>query len=295
MPLDNLRKIHLYLAIALLVSACSSKSNSNDAVVKALEESLENSNKAINMSSTTIMRSLEDKTQDPATLERASIWFSKAEQIVNLSTEASVYIEGLKKLKDINSEKAKELFIVLKKYKEDVLNVDSSIRYEFANSISALPYSIDSSENSEKKFGNKFFSTSNSLYTSAMLTKLQNSIKTIENKTLTYCHNKTTSHRIIDYFPSPIIGQSSKYINPGDYIEISAGIGSFTTFPNQKISIGGNIIPLNQNIIAIAKIKGSKISGKHIVPVKISFINPVTGKEEIHETTIEYTVTAPCN
>jgi hypothetical protein len=243
------------------------------------------------------MKSLEEKTTEYATKERAAIWFSKAEQIVSLSSENYNYVGSLKKMKEINSEKIKELFTRLLKYKEDILNIDSSIRYDFDNSLILISKSFDSSVQAEKSFGNKFFKNSNSSAISSMLTKLQNSIKVIENKTIAYCYQKigsTDGDGFFDFYSS-IVGQSSSYVKGGEKIEIMAGVGAFSRMAMPKININGKLIKLGDEGFAAYKFKTSSKPGKYKVPVKIVFFNPTTGKEEIHEVNVKYTVAKECN
>jgi hypothetical protein len=87
----------VFLAVILFFSACSGKSDNNNAVIKALQESMESSNTALNMNSNQILRSLDEKSRDYATKERADIWFPRAQQIQKLSQTIFNYIEELKK------------------------------------------------------------------------------------------------------------------------------------------------------------------------------------------------------
>jgi hypothetical protein len=291
-----LRQFLPVFSLVLFVSACTDKSNTNE-VIKALEESLVVSNSSINTSSFTIMKSIEEKKTEYATKERADIWFAKAEQIVNLSSDAYNYIGSLKKIKDINSEKTKKLFARLIKYKEDVLKVDSLIRYEFAKSFILISNSFDSLVQTEKKLGNKFFKNSNSTAVSAMLTKLQNSIKVIENKAIAYCHQKigsTDGHPFFESY-SGIVGQNSTILKPGEELEIKAGIGLFSYQAHPNININGKNIEIGDGGYALSKTKVTAIPGKYKIPVIISFLNQVTGREETMKVNVKYTVVKECN
>jgi hypothetical protein len=151
--------------------------------------------------------------------------------------------------------------------------------------------------NGGKEFASKYFSTSNPVYTSAMLTKLQNSIKNIENKTLAYCHDKIGSTDGKGFFDSfaLIIGQSNNNVKSGDKIEITAGLGVFSGRLQPEITINGKVAEINEEGIAVYKFKAPQKTGRYFVPVKSIFISPSTGKPEIHETIVEYSVAAPCN
>jgi hypothetical protein len=290
------KSILVLFTFSLIISGCSGKSGNEEAIIKALEESLEGSNKSINISSTTILKSLEEKTQDPATKDRADIWFPKASQIAKLSSEVFNYVEGLKKLEEVSSEKIKELFVSLNKYRENVRNIDSSMRYDFGESLILVSNSFDSTGQTYKEFENKYFRNSTQAFTLAMLTKLQNNIKIIENKTLSYCHMKIGSldGDNFDSF-STIVGQSSSYVKAGEQVKIMAGVGAFSKTAKPQITINGRVVELGEEGFATYKFKASSKNGRHLVPVKISFLNLATGKDETHEVNVEYTVAKQCD
>ena len=124
---------------------------------KTVNRSLENTNSQVNLSTETIMKSLEEKKTEAATAERANIWFPKASQVVSTSQTLYDYIESLKnqiltraggKPGELNTEfdegnqdivtklminegNAKKLLDALTKYKSDILGIDSSIKIEF--------------------------------------------------------------------------------------------------------------------------------------------------------------------
>jgi hypothetical protein len=243
------------------------------------------------------MKALEEKTQEPATMERANIWFPKTEQIAKFSTEAFIYIERLKKLEGINSEKAKELYMVLKKYREDILNVDSSIRLEFENNIPIISKSFDSTTKSGNEFAKKFFNNSSLAFTSAILTKFQNDIKVAENKTIAFCHNRIGSTDGEGFFDetSTIVGQSSTIVKPGDELKIMAGVGAFSRVAMPKVNINGRTVEIGEEGFALYKLRGPQKPGKYSVPVKIDYFNQTIGKQESKLITIEYTVAKECN
>lgn len=283
-------------AVMLFLSACSGKSDNNKEVIKALQESIENSNTSINVSSTDILHSLDEKTRDYATKERASIWLPKAQQIQKLSEEVFSYIEGLKKSIKINAETANELFARLMKYKEDILAVDSSVRYEFARNIILISRSFDTTKQTVNNFNNTFFRNSDPLLISAMLIRLQNSIRVIENRTITYCHSQigqTDGDGFFDSF-SAIAALSSSFVKAGDRIEVTAGMGSFSTQARPVITVNHQNVPLMETGAAVYSFKASNKPGKHFVPIKIDFYDQDGNKQYVRKQ-LEYTVAKPCD
>ncbi|HWN88587.1 MAG TPA: hypothetical protein VNM35_05980, partial [Chitinophagaceae bacterium] len=98
LPLRTIIRNLIYLSLSLIIifSSCSNKSKTDLAVIKELNESIENSNKMLSISSSDILTSLQSKMEDQATKERAMIWYSKAKKIQQLSKDAYDYIENLK-------------------------------------------------------------------------------------------------------------------------------------------------------------------------------------------------------
>ncbi len=81
MPLYIQRKIHLYLAVALLISACSSNQSKTKILIKELQKNLDQSSQEISIHTSQTLNELQDKTTRPETSERAKYWFPKAQQI----------------------------------------------------------------------------------------------------------------------------------------------------------------------------------------------------------------------
>ena len=84
----------MYLVLTALLALNVSSEILN--AFKTVRRSLEATNNTVNQSTATIMKSLEDKTTEPETKERADIWFAKAQKIVKYSADLNNYIEGIK-------------------------------------------------------------------------------------------------------------------------------------------------------------------------------------------------------
>lgn len=264
-------------ALVLSLFSCSEKSKTDD-VVRQMEESLINSNKAINLSTEINLKALEEKTTEPATMERAKIWFVKAEQVVKLSHDMYNYLENVKTQLKENKFSTDLLYQQLVSYNVNVLETDTSISQEFRNSFS-FPKEIRKTK------------------ISAALTILQNKIKILENKIIAYCHLKVGSTDGDGFFDSfsAIVAQSSNYLKPGEQLEITAGVGAFSKSGQPKIIINQTQLELGEEGYVTYKFKTTQKPGNYKIPVKISFLNPTTGKDEFKTIDVEYTVAKPCN
>src|SRR3954471_1105410 len=84
----------MYLVLTALLALNVSAEILN--AFKTVNKSLENTNSTVNKSTETLMKSLEEKKNDPATSTRAQLWQPRAKQAQDLSKEVFDYIQGLK-------------------------------------------------------------------------------------------------------------------------------------------------------------------------------------------------------
>jgi gliding motility-associated protein GldM len=86
-----------------------------------------------------------------------------------------------------------------------------------------------------------------------------------------------------------IVGQNSNYLMPGQELEIKAGVGAFSKAAKPKIFIGGTGVEIGEEGFALYKTTAGGV-GNRTIPVKIVYFNQTTGKEEVKEVNVEYTV-----
>lgn len=282
--------------LSLFITSCSQRSASKEAVIKAMAQSLTNSNSAINISSSQTLHSLEKKITDYATKEKAEIWLPIAKQVSESSLQTFNYIEELKKLKGMDLQNAITLLNRLLRHREQVLNAAPSIRQEFEKNTLPAISRYDSTESGSKRFYLDFFSAGPE-YDKAILAKFQNDTRIAENRIVTFCNEQigsTDGDWFYDYY-SAIVGQSSNIIKPGGELKISAGVGSYSRAVQPKIRINGMLVPLNEEAVATYKLKVPQKPGEYKVPVLISYFNQTTAKDETKLVDVKYTVTKPCD
>ncbi|MBS1574782.1 MAG: gliding motility protein GldM [Bacteroidetes bacterium] len=301
----------MYLVLTALLALNVSAEILN--AFKTVNRSLQNTNTVVANSTNTIMTSLQEKTTDPSTAEKAKIWYPKAKQIVDYSTAVYNYIDGVKTKimteskydpasgKDkgvdnldvstrilVEKGEGKTLYKMLEEYKKNVLSVDPEITKEFE---STLPIDL-STPKSENK-GNKtweaaYFRMVPTIATLTILSKFQNDVKNTENKIVSYCHNKVGQVAVRFDTYAAIVGQSSSYVLPNQQIEITAGVGAFSKAAKPTITIGGSTVEVGDDGAAHQKITASSI-GEHDVPVTIVYTDQ-EGKQQTIKETIKYTV-----
>ena len=73
------------------------------------------------------------------------------------------------------------------------------------------------------------------------------------------------------YYLFSIGRHSSSYVNAGEEIEITSGIGAFSKAAQPIILINGKNVSSDADGAAHYKFKASDKPGKHVVPVEINF------------------------
>ncbi|MBK6936553.1 MAG: gliding motility protein GldM [Chitinophagaceae bacterium] len=304
----------MYLVLTALLALNVSSEILN--AFKTVRRSLEATNNTVNQSTLTIMKSLEDKTREPETKERADIWFAKAQKIVKYSTDLNNYIEGIKNeiikeaggkpgdlsgFKEDNLDivtrmmvkqgRGKDILAALKKYSTDIFSIetDPEVLASFKSAINIDVSNPPGQDGKTKAWEIAYFNMVPTVAGLTILSKFQNDIKTSENKLVTLCHQKVGEVKVIFDSYAAIVGQNSNYLMPGQELEIKAGIGAFSKSSLPKISIGGASVAIGEEGYALYKTQAGGV-GSHSVPVRISFFNQTTGKEEVKEVTVEYVV-----
>jgi gliding motility-associated protein GldM len=282
---------------------------------KTVNTSLETTNTTINASTNTIMASLEEKTKKEESREKATIWYAKAQQVTSLTKSLYDYINGLKSEiiknaggdpndpnKAFNMEsqsiatklmieggKGKELQKRLTDYKAAILAIDPAIRKDIENDIQINLETPKSQDGKVRAWDITYFNMVPTIASLTILSKFQNDIKTSENKIVAYYHNQVGKVEVVFDSYAAIVGQNSNYLMPGQELEITAGVGAFSKKAQPTISIGGSNVSIGEDGSAHYKTAGGGI-GQHTIPVKISFFNQYTNRQETIDKTITYTV-----
>ena len=302
----------MYLVLTALLALNVSSEILN--AFKTVNRSLENTNFTVNKSTETILKSLKDKTTKEETKERALKWFPKADSVVNISKAIYDYIGSVKSqiltlaggsvtdptqpFKEDNLDivtklmvkdgGGKKLYAMLENYSKQIKSIDR----EFDSAFSAPFIDLSNPPGRDKKtraWEVAYFHMVPTVAGLTILSKFQNDIKTAENKVVAYCHQKVGEVEVIFDTYTAIVGQNSNYLMPGQDLEIKAGVGAFSKAAAPSISIGGANVAIGEEGYALYKTQAGGV-GAHSVPVRISFFNQVTGKEDVREVKVDYVV-----
>lgn len=288
------RKITPTFIVFILVSCSGNETDiDNTTAIKSMEESISNSNKLINTSSEEILHELENKLQDPDTKDIALLWYPRAQIIRRESTDLYDSLEKMKRLKKLDADRAAMLYDDLISFRAKIFAIDSSLRYFYTNNIEIFSHSFDSTGTKGKDSYITLFQKITPL--SALLGKIQNNIKIMENKLITYCNYK--SSLIIEDFHvySAIVGQSSTILRAGEELTIKAGMGAFSKTMLPKVKIGHVFVPITDSGFARFTITANNKPGKYTLPVEITYMDQISGKEQKINYDLKYIVAKECD
>ncbi|HEY6062546.1 MAG TPA: gliding motility protein GldM [Chitinophagaceae bacterium] len=302
----------MYLVLTALLALNVSSEILN--AFKTVNNSLEKTNTAVNASTGQIFQSLTDKLTDETTKAKAQIWQPRAKQVIDYSNTAYNFIQGLKddiikaaggdpkdstkSFKEDNLDiatrmmikqgKGKELYKILEDYKKNILGINDTINTTFKNSLQVDLAMPKTQNKSNKTWEQAYFHMVPTVAALTILSKFQNDIKTSENKVVTFCHEQVGKVILrFDAFEA-IVGQNSKYLMPGQEIEITAGLGAFSKTKLPDVFVGGAKVQLDERGIAVYKTAAGGM-GAHTINVTVAFTDQ-DGNPQKREIPIEYVV-----
>jgi len=187
--------------------------------------------------------------------------------------------------------KGPELEKKLIEYRKALLKLDSEF---YAKNNKSLPvdsiYKVKTKEG-EKDFTFGYFHMTPTVAALTLLSKFQNNVRNAENQFIAYCHSKVGEVAVKFDAYSAMVGQSSNYLMPGEELEITAGLGAYSTSQKPIVSIAGASQQLDADGKASYKIKVSG-SGSRTVPVVVNY-KDIQGNPQTKTVDIKYTVGTP--
>lgn len=284
---------------------------------RVVNTSLVTSNTNISNSNATLYKSLSDKLNDPKqSPEKVKRWNDNAQKAKTYSADLDTYIESLKKqlkesagLKIKNGKedykednldastrlfetdgKGKEFEQKLNTYKTSMLSIDPDIKKQFENNFPVSTEPPISQEGDKKDFTTSFFHMTPTIAALTMLSKFQNNVKNAESQIVTYCHNQIGAVEVHMDQVGMLVGQSSNYLMPGQELEITAGVGAYSSQAKSTITVNGTPIDMASGQGSYkTTVNGA---GTHTIEVKGNFIDE-NGKPVPVNRTITYTVGTP--
>ena len=206
----------------------------------------------------------------------------------------------------------KKLYSDLMQYKQEMINILKPEEFTSSPLLQAdvknqkdaftkqfpLDLKVPESQTGNNKTGDdaldwttNYFHMTPSIAAMTILSKFQNDIKNSESQMVDYCHKKIGEVKVVyDKFEA-FAGTNATYLMPGDELDITAGIGSFSAAAKPDVYINGAHQTLNTDGVAEYKTKVES-AGEKTVEVKIEYFKPDGSKDKVTKM-IKYTVGLP--
>jgi len=306
----------MYLVLTALLALNVSAEILN--AFKTVNNSLAAASATLDKKNENIFSSFKGALNDPSTHDRAAIWEPKAQKAQQLADNMVTYINSLKdrvkqsagldpstgsfKEDDLEAptrvmtdpgKAGDSLQNELKKFKDDLLSLDPSIRKEFENSL-PIDLTIPKTNNkaNQKDWSASYFYMTPAVAAVTILSKFENDVKNSEAMIVDYCFQQVGAVEKVFNSYQPLVGQSSAYLMPGEQLTISAGIGAYNADAKPKVTIDGVPVPINANGVAEYKMAAGG-TGSYKKNVVISYFNQSTNKQEQTSFPLTYSVGSP--
>ena len=320
LPAEPRQKMINVMYLVLTAILALNVSNEVITAFKVVNSSLITSNQNISASNNTLYKSLEEKLKDPKSQEKAAIWEPKAMEARRLSADMNTYLDSLKlalkKAADLrmrwdgkdsvedfrtdNLDASTRMFETngegtrlkdkLEQYKAAMLNIDPSIKTQFANIFPVNTTPPKTEQGKQKDFTQTFFHMTPTIAALTILSKFQNNVKNTENMVVTYCHSQIGAVEVHMDQVGVIVGANSTYLMPGQQLKVTAGVGAYSSSVKSNISINGQPINMVNGQGEYTTTVGG--AGEHTIQINGSFIGEDGKPVPVHQT-LNYTVGTP--
>ncbi|MEO7045512.1 MAG: hypothetical protein ABI091_09430 [Ferruginibacter sp.] len=269
----------IFVVIAISLISCAGKNNA--VLFDQINSSLSASNKLISGTTKNEYHELESNLLTPV-IKRVESWRTISIEIKRLTSTIYNKLDSIKEnlMNDKKNLTPLDLSDRIYEFRDNILSLDPDINKTFSNDTDFIRIP-------KKEDINEIITNHNRDETFTFLTLLQNRVLLIENSVITFCKFRCQPDCILRYDnTSFLIAQNTTHLRTGELLEISAGVGAYSSSANPIIMIKGHSIP-NINGISTFKEKVSGQKGKHNIPVKYEYTTE-EGHKILDTLNIEY-------
>lgn len=188
--------------------------------------------------------------------------------------------------------KGKELFEKLKNFKDQLLQINDSMRTEIQSSLpidlSLPPYSASTPEEARNNWSYLYFHMTPTIAAVTILSKFQNDVKNSEAKAVEYFLKKVGSLPNPPTDQSVIVLGSATKLYPGDELTITAGVGAFSKTALPSVSVDGASASVNDKGVAEYKLTAGS-PGTYSKRVTVTY-KDLKGVTQTETKVVDYTV-----
>ncbi|WP_207492279.1 gliding motility protein GldM [Aridibaculum aurantiacum] len=308
----------MYLVLTALLALNVSSEILN--AFKIVNTSLLKTNDLVSISTSTYLKSLEAKKSEPESRVKAEEWYPVAQKATELTSRIYSYIDQVKDslmfgsgynpaggdstYKEDNLDAATRILVEgelgnnlmksLEDYKRNVLNIHPAVKAEFEKNLPidfSVPKAAKPESPTAKEWTATYFRMTPTIAALTILSKFQNDVRTTENRIVAFAHSKVGEVAVRFDTYQPLVGASSTYLMPGQELEITAGLGAFSSQKKPTITINGAPAAIESDGMARKKFNVPGV-GSHSVNVVVSYTDQ-EGNLRTETKKIDYTVGSP--
>jgi hypothetical protein len=291
------------LAIIIFLGACHAPDHSE--ALQVIKKSFINAQAIVSENNEDIYEVLAAKRRDIQTKAKADVWEPKANAVKELSAGIIIYINSLQKqlsaaqqvddadVKKMILETGDSLYARLVRYNTAVVQVlnpeefsnnpmlEAQLRKDIENfqkDISVRsgirPGGMHGKITNLQNWKRVCLDEGSPILVMAMLNKIEQDVLITENGMIEYINSNLVNYGCVLSFEKfqAIAVLSSSYIKTGQEIEVAAGLGAFSRALEPAIFINGIKMRLNDEGVALYKLKATSKPGKYTVPVMFDYI-----------------------
>ncbi len=282
------KPVLVLFVIVTFLTSCKQKEDAEANINSYANEVLIASQYVVEGNIRKTIKLMEERLNKPEARDTTLVYKQKADAVISAGNKLINYLDEL--LQRINRNEMwnanDSLFEKLKAYEVDVTKIDDRANQIFEKSILSIESTNDIQNMSKAQFRDYFFHGVNKDKIIRLLNSFKQKILIDEADRVHYFDMQCDISSCGYYKYVPIIMQNSTCFKPNDKLEITAGIGAFTSKAKPEFIINKKKLELEPDGAARYKMQVSNEKGKHIVPIRVSFIKP----NGLHEVETKYVI-----
>lgn len=292
------------LAVILFLAACHTPDHSE--ALQIINKSFINAQAILSEKNEDIYEVLAAKRRDPQTNAKATVWEPKVLVVKKLTTGIKSYIKSIKQQLDAlpphDEAAARKLIkvtgdslyarlfnyntaVVRVLYPEEFsdypqleMQLRKDVEYlkkDISDRSGIQPDSMHGQLTDLQNWKKVYLEEGSPILVMAMLNKIEQDVLVTEHTMASYINNQVSSLNCGNYDRfSAVMVLSSSYVKAGQEIEVTAGVVSYSAAAKPDVFIDGNKRRLNDEGVALYRLKANGKPGKYTVPVKVEYYKP---------------------
>ena len=280
-----IKSIFGLLVLVSLIVSCNQKEKVEANINSYTNVVLVQSEMVVESSIKKIIHLMNERLNTPWARDTTLVYKPKADSAIAIGNNMINYLDALiEKIKHQEEwDNRDSLFEKLNAYEKDILKIDTRVNQLFEEVILTIDTANDFKHMNREQFYNHFLCRVNKSQIVIVLNSLKQDILNNEFKMVHYFDMQCDISFEGYYKITPVIIQNSIHFRQNDELEITAGIGAFSSHSKPEFNINNKKLGIEPDGTFRYKMKVSNEKGKHIVPIRVTF-NSMYGKaqEETH-------------